>query len=67
VREVRAGSSYLGQNDVRLHFGLDRGTAVDRLEIRWPSGQVEVLKDVAAQQVVIVAEGAGIVDRHTLN
>jgi hypothetical protein len=67
VREVRAGSSYLGQNDVRLHFGLDRGTAVDRLEIRWPSGQVEVLKDVAAQQVVTIAEGAGIVDRHTLN
>ena len=67
VREVRAGSSYLGQNDVRLHVGLGRATTVERLEIRWPSGQVEVLKDVAAQQVVTVAEGAGIVDRHTLN
>ncbi|HVQ16490.1 MAG TPA: CRTAC1 family protein [Vicinamibacterales bacterium] len=61
VREVRAGSSYLGQNDVRLHFGLGRATMVERLEIRWPSGQVEVLKGVASQQVVTVAEGAGIV------
>jgi len=61
VREVRAGSSYLGQNDVRLHFGLGRAAMVERLEIRWPSGQVEVLKGVASQQVVTVAEGAGIV------
>jgi hypothetical protein len=67
VREVRAGTSYLGQNDLRLHFGLGPAGTVARLEIRWPSGQVEVLKDVAAQQVVTVVEGAGIVDRHTLN
>jgi len=66
VREARAGSSYLGQNDVRLHFGLGPLTMVDRVEIRWPSGQVEVLKDVASQQVVTVAEGAGIVKRDTL-
>jgi len=67
VREVRAGSSYLGQNDVRLHFGLGRAPTVDRLDIRWPSGRVETVKGVAAQQVVTIAEGAGIVDRHTLN
>jgi hypothetical protein len=60
VREVRAGSSYLGQNDVRIHLGLGGGTTVDRLEIRWPSGQVDVLKAVAAQQVVTVTEGAGM-------
>ncbi len=41
IAEVRAGSSYLAQSDPRLHFGLgDRGT-VDRLEIRWPEGQVQ--------------------------
>jgi hypothetical protein len=67
VREVRAGSSYLGQNDVRLHFGLGKATMVDRLEIRWPSGQAEIIKGIAAQQLVTVAEGAGIVARHTLN
>jgi hypothetical protein len=67
VREVRAGSSYLGQNDVRVHFGLGRATAADRLEIRWPSGRVDVLKAVASQQDVIVAEGEGVVDSHPLN
>jgi hypothetical protein len=66
IREVRAGSSYLGQSDVRMHFGLGSASTVDRLEIRWPTGQVETIKAIAAQQVVTVGEGAGIVDRHTL-
>ena len=67
VREVRAGSSYLGQNELRLHFGLGSAAMVERLEIRWPGGLVETIKAIAAQQVVTVAEGAGIVDRHPLN
>jgi hypothetical protein len=67
VREVRAGSSYLGQNDIRVHFGLGRAAAADRLEVRWPSGRVDVLKAVASQQDVTVAEGEGVVDSHPLN
>ena len=67
VREVRAGSSYLGQNDVRVHFGLGQAGAVDRLDVRWPSGRVDVLKAVASQQDVTVAEGEGVVDSHPLN
>jgi len=67
VREVRAGSSYLGQHDVRVHFGLGRASVVDRLDVRWPSGRVDVLKAIASQQDVTVAEGAGIVDSHPLN
>ena len=66
VREIRAGSSYLGQSDVRLHFGVGGATMVDRLDIRWPSGQIETVKAIAAQQVVTVGEGAGIVESHTL-
>lgn len=65
TREVRAGSSYLGQNDLRVHLGLGSATSVDRLEIRWPSGRLDVLKAVQAQQVVTVLEGEGIVERHT--
>jgi len=41
IREVRAGSSYLGQHDLRCTPGLGRATTIDRLEIRWPNGQVE--------------------------
>ena len=63
VREVRAGSSYLGQNDVRVHLGLGAATIVDRLDVRWPSGRVETLKAIAAQQDVTLVEGAGIAGR----
>jgi hypothetical protein len=61
VREVTSGSSYLGQNDPRVHFGIGAATRVDRLEIRWPSGQTELLQHVQANHVITVREGAGVV------
>jgi enediyne biosynthesis protein E4 len=61
VREVTSGSSYLGQNDPRVHVGLGTATVVDRLEIWWPSGRTELVQDVAANQLVVIREGAGIV------
>ena len=67
VREVRSGSSYLGQSDVRVHFGLGQAKVVDRLDVRWPSGRVDVLKAIASQQDVTVAEGEGVVDSQPLN
>jgi hypothetical protein len=66
VREVKAGSSYLSQNDLRQHFGLGRAAAVDRLEIRWPSGQVETLQNLAPNQIVTVTEGSGVTSRSPL-
>ena len=60
VREIRAGSSYLSQNDPRAHFGLGGATTVDKLEVRWPSGRVEVLERIAADQLITLAEGEGI-------
>ena len=60
-REVRAGSSYLGQNDQRQHFGLGAATRVDRIEARWPSGQTDVLQNVEANQIITIREGDGIV------
>jgi hypothetical protein len=41
--EVRAGSSYLGSEDPRLHFGLADAQGVDRLEIRWPEGDTQLI------------------------
>jgi hypothetical protein len=46
----------VGQNDLRVHLGLGAAVAVDRIDIRWPSGPVGVLKAVAAQQVVAMVE-----------
>jgi hypothetical protein len=63
VREVKAGSSYLGQNDPRQHFGLGTVTRVDRLEVRWPSGRTESLQNVEANQIITIREGDGIVGR----
>lgn len=61
IEEVRSGGSYLSQNDLRVHFGLGKATKVDLIEIRWPSGQVETLRDVVADKFYAVLEGSGIV------
>src|SRR5713226_2821619 len=61
IDEVRSGGGYFSQNDLRVHFGLGRAGKVDLLEIRWPSGQVDTLKDVKPNQVIYVKEAEGIV------
>jgi hypothetical protein len=61
VRDVTSGVSYQGQNDLRVHFGLGSRTQADRIEIRWPSGLIEPLTEIAANQIITVREGKGIV------
>ena len=63
MREVKSGSSYLGQNDLRVHFGLGDVTRVEQIDIRWPTGDVETIHDVAADQIVTLTEGKGITGR----
>jgi enediyne biosynthesis protein E4 len=63
MRDVRAGSSYLSQNDVRAHFGLGAAPRADRIEVVWPSGRVETVAGVPANQIVTIEEGRGITDR----
>ena len=58
--EVRAGGSYLSQHDLRLHFGLGTATKIDLIEVRWPTGKTESLKDVAADKMYTITEGQGI-------
>jgi hypothetical protein len=60
AQAVLAQSSYLSANDRRLHFGLGTATSAD-LEIRWPNGGRESIAKVAADQLVVVREGSGIV------
>jgi hypothetical protein len=61
VREVKAGSSYLAQNDLRVHFGLGKARKADRMEIRWPGGPVEVIENIEANRILTVREGEGVV------
>jgi len=61
IDEVRSGGSYISQNDLRIHFGIGKAEQVDLLEIRWPSSHVDTIKDVKANQLVLVKEGEGVV------
>ena len=53
---VTTAGSYLSSSDKRVHFGLGSASAVQSLEIRWPSGTVQTLKDVAGDRVVEIEE-----------
>jgi enediyne biosynthesis protein E4 len=61
IDEVRSGGSYFSQSDLRVHFGLGKAAKVDLLEIRWPSGQVDTIKDVHSNQLIFVKESTGVV------
>lgn len=61
IDEVRSGGSYISQNDLRVHFGLGKAEKVDLLEVHWPSGQVDTLKEIKVNQLIFVKEGEGIV------
>jgi hypothetical protein len=61
IDEVRSGGSYISQNDLRVHFGIGKAEKVELLEIRWPSGALDTLKDVKPNQLIVVKEGEGIV------
>jgi hypothetical protein len=66
INEVMSGSSYLSQNDLRLHFGLGQAKQVDLIEVRWPLGPVESFKNVDANQLLVLQEGHGILRREKL-
>jgi hypothetical protein len=60
IDEVRSGGSYYSQNDLRLHFGLDKAVKAEVVEIVWPSGTKDILKDLAANHLYVVEEGGKI-------
>jgi enediyne biosynthesis protein E4 len=62
IDEVRSGGSYISQNDFRLHFGLGQAPTAG-VSIRWLDGTVENIASVAANQIVTIEEGKGIVHR----
>jgi hypothetical protein len=56
VREINNAASYQSANDIRLHVGLGAAKTIPQIEIIWPSGIRQVLKDVAVNQVLTVKE-----------
>jgi enediyne biosynthesis protein E4 len=59
VQEVRSGSSYISNNDMRLHFGLGSSATVARIEVRWPNGNSESFPGGSADRFVTLIEGRG--------
>jgi len=57
---VSTASSYLSSSDKRVHFGLGQETSAQRIEIRWPSGIRQIIKDVRGDQILQVDEPAGL-------
>jgi enediyne biosynthesis protein E4 len=58
--QVRSGSSYLSQNDLRLHFGLGASAIMEKVEVSWPSGAKDVLNHVPGDFIYTIEEGSGI-------
>jgi hypothetical protein len=58
IDQVMSGGSFYSQNDMTLYFGLGTASTVTRLEIRWPSGDVQEWKDIAANQRLVITEGS---------
>jgi enediyne biosynthesis protein E4 len=59
--EVHSGGSYLSQSDLRLHFGLGSAAKIDKVEVRWPSGAIDRIGSLEADQSYSILEGHGIV------
>ena len=59
--QIRSGGSYLSQSDFRVHFGLADAPRIDSVEIHWPSGATDVLRNLPADQFYAVLEGKGVV------
>ena len=63
IDEVRSGGSFCSQNDFRLHFGLGASRGAETLQIRWPSGRLDELRAIPADQLLVIREGGEIARR----
>jgi len=57
---LRSGGSYESASELVLTFGLGAAAQADAIEVRWPSGQTDNLKNVRADQIITLKEGAGL-------
>jgi hypothetical protein len=65
--EVRSGTSYFSQNDLRLHFGLGQNTVMTKIEVSWPSGQKDVYENLPVDMIYTMVEGGNITQKIPLS
>ena len=66
IEEVRSCNGYYSASDLRIHFGLNEAKKVDLVEIRWPSGAVDTLKDLDVNRLYVVEEGGKLLKNEAL-
>ncbi|MDQ6788976.1 MAG: CRTAC1 family protein [Acidobacteriota bacterium] len=60
IKEVEAGSSYLSQNDLRLHFGLNTDETIESATVRWSDGASEIVSNITPNQIFTVTQNKGV-------
>ena len=63
IGEVYSGGSYLSQNDLRVHFGLEKRTKIDLIEVHWPSGAVDKVTNISVNKILTIKEGQGLIEQ----
>jgi hypothetical protein len=58
---VKTGSSYCSQSELPLTFGLGQSAKVNGVEVTWPNGKSETVRDVGSNQTILLVEGKGLV------
>jgi hypothetical protein len=66
IEEVRSCNGYFSASDLRIHFGLNEAKKVDVVEIRWPSGTVDSLKDMDVNRLYVIQEGGKVLKSEAL-
>lgn len=66
IDEVRSCNGYFSASDLRIHFGLGEAKTVDLVEIRWPSGAVDTLKNLDVNRFYVIEEGGRILKNEAL-
>jgi len=66
IEDVRSCNGYYSASDLRIHFGLGEAKKVDIVEIRWPSGAVDTLRDLDVNRLYVVEEGGKLLKNEML-
>jgi enediyne biosynthesis protein E4 len=66
IEEVRSCNGYYSSSDLRIHFGLNDAKKVDLIDIRWPSGAVDTLKELDVNRLYVIQEGGKLLKNEAL-
>ena len=66
IEDVKSCNGYYSASDLRIHFGLNDAKRVDLVEIRWPSGAVDTLRDLDVKRLYVIEEGGKILKNEAL-